>query len=61
MSKLRAGDVGAAYAERLLLDAGCRRRSLGESPAVYLHDLAAAGVLRRERHPGNLVFAWSLG
>lgn len=61
MSKLRAGDVGAAYAERLLLDAGCRRRSLGESAGAYLLDLAATGVLRRERHPGNLVFTWSLG
>lgn len=61
LSKLRAGDVGAAYAERLLLDAGCRRRSLGESAGAYLLDLAAAGVLRRERHPGNLVFTWSLG
>lgn len=35
--------------------------SPGESPAVYLHDLAAAGVLRRERPPGNLVFTWALG
>lgn len=53
--------MGAAYAERLLLDGGCRRRSLGESAGAYLLDLVAAGVLRRERHPGNLVFTWSLG
>jgi len=61
LSKLRAGDVGAAYAERLLIGAGCRRRSLGESAGAYLLDLADANVLRRERHPGNLVFTWSLG
>lgn len=35
--------------------------SPGESPAVYLPDLAAAGVLRRERSPGNLVFTCALG
>ena len=60
LSKLRTDDVGAAYAQRLLLDAGCRRRAAGETPTAYLRALAEAGTLRRERHPGNLVFTWLL-
>lgn len=60
LSKLRAGDVGAAYAERLLLAGGCRRRRPGEAASVYLRELAELGELRRERHPGNLAFTWSL-
>ncbi len=59
LSKLRAGEVGAGYAERLLVDAGCRRRFSGESADAYVRDLCDAGELRRARHPGNLVFAWS--
>lgn len=59
LSKLRTDDVGAAYAERLLVDAGCPRRPAGEPAAVYLSGLREGGVLRRLRHPGNLVFTWS--
>lgn len=60
LSKLKAGEVGAAYAERLLRDAGCRRRPADETPARHLLDLYERGDLRRQRHPGNLVFTWSL-
>lgn len=60
LSKFRRGEVGAAYAERLLRDGGCRARRPGETPQSYLAVLAAEGVLRHARHPGNLVFTWHL-
>jgi hypothetical protein len=49
LSKFRGGDVGAAYAERLLRDGGCRARRAGELPRVYLERPASAPVLRKAR------------
>jgi hypothetical protein len=61
VAKFRSGERGAEYAERLLRDAGCRRRRPGETPTGYLAELLAAGALRQQRHPGNFAFTWALG
>lgn len=60
VSKLKSGDVGAAYAERQLLSEGAPSRDPGEEAAAWLARLTAEGFLRRSRHPGNLVFSFPL-
>lgn len=58
MSKLRAGDTGHDYAERMLRDAGAPRRAANEDGAAWLLRLKNEGFLRRLSHPGNLRFGW---
>ncbi len=60
LSKIRALDTGAAYAERQLLNAGAPARTFGETPADWLDRLEACHFLTLQRHPGNLVYAFAL-
>lgn len=60
LSKIRAEDQGAAYASQLLVSAGAPRRLPMETGAAYLQRIDAAGIFRRIRHPGNLVFGWDV-
>lgn len=60
ISKIRAQDTGAAYAERQLVDAGASKRKHGEEPASWIGRLQKEGHLRPRRHPGNLVYTFSL-
>lgn len=56
LSKIRNEEV---YAMRQLLDAGARRRFLGESSAEWIRRLRHEGFLRAVRHPGNFAFTWT--
>ena len=58
-SKLRAGEVGADYAERQLLEEGAPSRG-GRAAADWLKAITEQGFLRKSRHPGNLVFSFAL-
>lgn len=60
ISKIRAQDTGAAYAERQVVDSGAPERQPGEAPRDWLERLRSAGVLKARRHPGNLVYAFTL-
>lgn len=60
VSKIRNGERGAAYSERLLVDLGAPPRAFGEDPREWVVSVLASGVFRRVRHPGNLVYAWPL-
>lgn len=60
ITKLRAGDVGRDYAERQLRSAGAPPPERHETAADWLRRLESAGLLRRTRRPGNLVYAWPL-
>ena len=58
LSKIRAEDRGAAYAIAQLVAAGAPPRKPHESGDNYLMRVDAAGIFRRMRHGGNLVFGW---
>ena len=60
LSKLRTGDRGRDYAERQLRAAGAPPRRAGEDGAAYVARALAEGPFRRVRHPGALVYTWSL-
>lgn len=60
ISKIRAQDTGAAYAERQLVESGASKREYGEDPAAWICRLQKEGHLRPRRHPGNLVYTFSL-
>jgi hypothetical protein len=61
LSKIRNEERGAAYATRLLLDAGAPRPRANEGPAAWVTRALQEGPFRRVRHPGNLVYVWALG
>jgi hypothetical protein len=58
MTKLRTGEQGRDYAEKLLRDAGAPARGLTEAPAAWVLRLKSEGFLRSLAHPGNLRFVW---
>lgn len=60
LSKIRADDCGAGYAVEQLVAAGAPKRAPYESGTAYLARIEGAGLFRRLRHPGNLVFGWVL-
>ncbi len=60
VSKIRAQETGAAYAERQLMDAGAPPRGLGERPDDWLYRLDRLGFFARVKHPGNLVYTFAL-
>ena len=60
LSKLRSGDVGKDYVERMLRDAGAPRRANSEAAADWIVRLKHEGFLTALRHPGNYRFAWRL-
>ena len=60
LSKLRNGESGANYVERMLRAMGATPRGLSESGAQYVQRLVASGFFRKLRHPGNLAFSWRL-
>lgn len=59
LSKLRNGESGADGVERKLRAMGADARGLFENGSDYVARLIASGFLRKQRHPGNLAFAWS--
>lgn len=61
LSKLRAGERGAAYAERQLVEMGAPPRMPFEDGAEYVARALRSGAFRRLRHPGNYAFGWWLG
>jgi hypothetical protein len=60
LSKLRNDEQGAAYAYQSLRDRGAPPRLALESGRDYVARVSAAGSFRKERHPGNLAYAWGL-
>lgn len=60
MSKIRAQDTGAAYAERQLLQHATSPRTFGESPTDWIKRLETEGTLQRRRHPNNHVYVFPL-
>jgi hypothetical protein len=60
-SKVRGGERGHAYAERLLRRWGAPPRRPGEEPAAWLRAALAAAGVRRVRHPGLHRYAFALG
>ena len=60
LSKLRNGESGADYVERMLRSMGADARRLSESGGDYIRRLTDGGFLRRLRHPGNFAFSWWL-
>ncbi|HEY5658341.1 MAG TPA: hypothetical protein VIY27_11195 [Myxococcota bacterium] len=58
-AKLRAGERGAAYVERLLASHGARARRPGEARARWADDVITK-VTRPLRHAGNHKYAWAL-
>jgi hypothetical protein len=60
LSKIRSGDVGAAYAMDHLRKLGAPARALREPGDDYLRRLRETGWMRPVRHPGNLAFTWVL-
>lgn len=61
LSKIRAGDSGAAYAYRQLLAAGAPEREWGEEPADYVRRALTSGAFTKIRHPGNYVYGMGCG
>ena len=59
LSKIRNDERGAAYASEALLERGAKR-SPGASGRAWVADLRASGWLRRRRHPGNHIYAFTL-
>jgi hypothetical protein len=60
-SKVRGGERGRAYAERLLRRWGAPPRRPDEEPTAWLHAALAAAGVRRVRHPGLHRYAFALG
>jgi hypothetical protein len=57
-NKVADGRRGAAAAQRAILAAGCPPAEPGEEPAAWV--ARVRGGMRRLRHPGNLLYAFSL-
>ena len=60
LCKLRNGESGANYVERMLRDMGAAPRRLSESGADYLRRLIDGNFFVKQRHPGNLCFTWRI-
>jgi len=60
VSKIRLGERGSQYAERLIVTAGAPARAFGESPAAWFDRLQHTRLLRRVRHGGNLAYLFGL-
>lgn len=60
ISKIRAGERGHDYAERLLVSWGARARH-GEAAGEWLAAAFDAANVRRVRHPGNHRYVFTLG
>lgn len=60
LSKIRRGEQGAEYAMRQLVELGAPKRLPFEDGGTYVRRALGAGVFRRVRHPGNLVFTWQV-
>lgn len=61
MQKIRAGEVGAAGAERTLVSLGAKPRTAGQNSTTWLRDALDDVGAVRVRHPGNFRYAWTLG
>lgn len=61
LSKVRNGEQGAGYAERMMVSMGAPPRRLHEDGAAYVLRALDAGGFRRVRHPGNYAFGWWTG
>ncbi len=59
--KVRGGERGHAYAERLLRRWGAPPRRPGDDSAVWLGTALAAAGVRRVRHPGMHRYAFAVG
>jgi hypothetical protein len=60
LSKLRTGETGQDYAERVLRNAGAPQRSPAEPGADWILRLKREEFLTRMAHPGNFRFGWRL-
>lgn len=60
LSKIRLREVGCAYAERQLVDAGAEPRRAFEEPVAWLARVLCEPTFRRIRHPGNFAYAFGL-
>ena len=60
LSKVRAGESGAGYAQEALLRAGAPMRGRGEPGPDYITRVLASPAIRRFRHPGNHVYLFGV-
>jgi len=60
LSKIRRGEVGAAYAHRDLMAMGAPPMRRAEPAAAYVKRALAEGPFVTIRHPGNHAYAWAL-
>ncbi|HQT86782.1 hypothetical protein [Acidiphilium rubrum] len=61
LSKLRTGGNGAAYTYEQLRRHGAPNRAIGEADAAYVSRALREGPFRAVQHPGNHVYAFTLG
>ncbi|MGH2356305.1 MAG: hypothetical protein ACRDJN_32265 [Chloroflexota bacterium] len=61
LSKVRAGERGHEYVERLLMRWGAAPRPAGMPGTEWLPDALAQAGVRRLRHSGNYRYAWKVG
>lgn len=60
ISKIRNQETGSVYAENQILEAGADPRRLFEDPSEWIKRLQKTGFLKTRKHPGNLVYTFSL-
>ncbi len=61
LSKLRRGETGSRYVERLLVDAGARPLQANADPATWLATAIADAGGTSVQHPGNHRYLFALG
>ena len=60
LSKLRNGECGTDYVERMLLNAGATKRNPHEEPSAWLARLKEENFFNIVKHPGNWVYSFPL-
>ncbi len=61
LCKVRHGEQGAGYAERMMVAMGAPPRRLHEDGALYVKRALCSGAFRSVLHPGNYAFGWWIG
>ena len=61
LQKVRAGETGTAYVERLLVSHGARPRPAGQPGAEWIREALDDAGARRALHPGNHRYCFRMG